>query len=451
MSNRLGSPILLIHRHRCTDVYDPQRLASFAERLRRGKRSLAIFTKRVSRLSSEQPLSPNSQSHSHSHPHTRSNSNSTSNSIPLPRNAESFNTSSRAKLQLQLQLSNIRQQDALFSVGDAVDGLWILGNGTQRWYPGRISLVGADGTYSVEYMDGDVHEGKHFSEIRHSKNSKLSTARSNKNLHSDRGSQRDADKERLRDKGGEFNQQQGTSRDLTIDCMGVTLIPSPNVESSRNSSIDSPHFFSFCSTGEAQSDSQHPFLNADSRPSLYKRPSSRSVSSTPCLAGLKERENSFNRSLKDSKCGPVQVPSLILETGCRSAEGSRPSLRSSAARVTKRDTPFIKSVKTARIDSGVRVHDTADFSTCVSKELERLSESVPTLEPSPRAAPFLGQPQVHRRSSKSEDSGCSADSAESDGQTFAIPSVFPTPRSERKVDGMVSCLLLSYFILLLLV
>ena len=98
------------------------------------------------------------------------------------------------KLQLQLQLSHIRHQDMTFILDDVVDGLWVLANGTQRWYPGRISCVNTNGTYSVKYLDGDVHENKTCAEIRHSKNSKLSTARSIRNLHSER---RDPDTSRV--------------------------------------------------------------------------------------------------------------------------------------------------------------------------------------------------------------------------------------------------------------
>ena len=50
---------------------------------------------------------------------------------------------------------------------------------------------------------------------------------------------------------------------------------------------------------------------------------------------------------------------------------------------------------------------------------------------SPRPAPFLGEV----RKPVSWESNGSGSSGDSDGQTFAIPSVFPTPRSERKVDG----------------
>src|SRR4051812_37606391 len=42
--------------------------------------------------------------------------------------------------------------DTTLKVGDAVDGLWT----NNRWYPGRIGAVHADGTFRVNYNDGDV-------------------------------------------------------------------------------------------------------------------------------------------------------------------------------------------------------------------------------------------------------------------------------------------------------
>jgi hypothetical protein len=67
---------------------------------------------------------------------------------------------------LQLSLSNIKQQALIFEVDDVVDGLVVLANGTQRWYPGRIALVNGNSTYSVKYLDGDIHENKIPAEIR---------------------------------------------------------------------------------------------------------------------------------------------------------------------------------------------------------------------------------------------------------------------------------------------
>lgn len=39
-----------------------------------------------------------------------------------------------------------------FQVGDKVYGMWTNG----KWYPGKIGKINADGTYRVNYNDGDV-------------------------------------------------------------------------------------------------------------------------------------------------------------------------------------------------------------------------------------------------------------------------------------------------------
>ena len=57
----------------------------------------------------------------------------------------------------------------VYSVGDSVDGLFTVTNGTQRWYPGKISAVNTDGTYDIIYNDGDSEKGKSVSSLRLSK------------------------------------------------------------------------------------------------------------------------------------------------------------------------------------------------------------------------------------------------------------------------------------------
>jgi hypothetical protein len=54
-------------------------------------------------------------------------------------------------------------------MGDFVDGLYTLQNGTQRWYAGKITAVNDDGTYSVTYNDGEVCTNKSVVEIRGTK------------------------------------------------------------------------------------------------------------------------------------------------------------------------------------------------------------------------------------------------------------------------------------------
>ena len=82
--------------------------------------------------------------------------------------------------QIVFPLWPLKPQFPAFAVEDAVDGQHRLSNGTQRWYPGRITAVHSDGTYSLTYLDGDVHANKDSSEIRPTKNSKLSSLRSSR-------------------------------------------------------------------------------------------------------------------------------------------------------------------------------------------------------------------------------------------------------------------------------
>jgi hypothetical protein len=57
-----------------------------------------------------------------------------------------------------------------YAVGDCVDGLCILQNGTQRWYPGKISAVDLQRQlYSIQFEDGDIAVDRPTSDIRFSK------------------------------------------------------------------------------------------------------------------------------------------------------------------------------------------------------------------------------------------------------------------------------------------
>lgn len=58
-----------------------------------------------------------------------------------------------------------------FAVGDQVDGLCTLPNGSQRWFPGEITALGSPGTnvYTVTFKDGDVHADKPAQDIRPTK------------------------------------------------------------------------------------------------------------------------------------------------------------------------------------------------------------------------------------------------------------------------------------------
>lgn len=397
---------------------------------------MAIFTKRVSRMSSEQLLSPTAAS--------------------VLKDKETTNVNTRAKFHLQLHLSNIMQQGLSYQIDDVVDGLWVLANGTQRWYPGRISAVNKDGTYEVKYLDGDVHKDKKSSEIRHSKNSKLSTARSNRNLDSERERDRERDRDRIRPTHDILVEPQQRALRLQMPGVGSGTASgvASNVMSSRDSGADSPHYFSFSNVYDLpNSDNFQTFNSSDVRPCLYKRPSSRSISSTPRLTGV--REGLSSRALnKDPKVkAQAVVPTIALEkremslyldedtaplTVTAPLTGSTPTkIDSGDGEIEgrgggKSDKEGNKpSVIPTPLDLGIMIQLT-EFSKSVNKKLESLN-SRPLVQ-GPDRAPFL---TVHpqRPSFKSDDSGCSGDSNESDGQTFAIPSVFPTPRTERRVEG----------------
>jgi hypothetical protein len=52
--------------------------------------------------------------------------------------------------------------EAPLKVGDAVFGQWTDGD----WYPGTIAAINADGTYAVNYNDGDVSPSLSASQVR---------------------------------------------------------------------------------------------------------------------------------------------------------------------------------------------------------------------------------------------------------------------------------------------
>ena len=114
-------------------------------------------------------------------------------SLPLKGSADMTSTPSAASTLREMQASHLdelgqlvfplwplKPQFPVYAVEDAVDGQHMLSNGTQRWYPGRITAAHSDGTYSLTYLDGDVHTNKDPSEIRPTKNSKLSSLRSSR-------------------------------------------------------------------------------------------------------------------------------------------------------------------------------------------------------------------------------------------------------------------------------
>ena len=97
------------------------------------------------------------------------------------------------KPSLILPLWNIKPAIPLYILDETVDGQYKLANGTTRWYPGRIIAVNPNGSYDIRYLDGDIHLNKDNSEIRMTKNWKLSSRSSRTSFSStDGNSQRDA-------------------------------------------------------------------------------------------------------------------------------------------------------------------------------------------------------------------------------------------------------------------
>ena len=375
---------------------------------------MAIYTKKVSRQSSHSLLAPTAST--------------------LMKGMDGLKKGNHEKLRLQLQLSGIRQQDISFVVDDTVDGMCILPNGTQRWYPGRISLVNFDGTYSVKFMDGDVHDNKIASEIRHTKNSKLSSARSNKNIYSSSDSHSHIP----------LQSNQDTSRAVSIEsspkstCTGFPNASStstgmhPTSASARNLGLESHGLMSFanCPDTLSMDGNSYSTSNGDARPSIYRHPSSRTndINGTPRLTGLIEK-SPIRTSIKENimiKSPRMHVPTIAFE--CRGAAQRTLSALLAVPNMKRPDTGCNVTIlaKSSDSDQGIKSPGSTTSQTLLNQvEVEVVS----------RRAPFLGQRPSHRKSWKSEDSRCSADSYESDGQTFTIPSVFPTPRTERKADG----------------
>lgn len=378
---------------------------------------MAIYTKKVSRQSSHSLLAPTAST--------------------MMKGMDGMKKSNHEKLRLQLQLSGIRQQDISFVLDDTVDGICILPNGTQRWYPGRISLVNSDGTYSVKFMDGDVHDNKVASEIRHTKNSKLSSARSNKNIYSSSDSHSHIP----------LQSNQDTSRATSIEsspkstCTGFPNASStstsngmhPTSASARNLGLESHGLISFanCPDTLSMDGNSYSTSNGDVRSFVYRHPSSRTnigINGTPRLTDLTEK-SPIRTSIKENimiKSPRMHAPTIAFE--CRGAAQRTLSALLAVSNMKRPDTGCNVTIlaKSSDSDQGIKSPGSSASQTLLNQvEVEVVS----------RRAPFLGQRPSHRKSWKSEDSRCSADSYESDGQTFTIPSVFPKPRTERKADG----------------
>ena len=298
-----------------------------------------------------------------------------------------------------------------------------------------------DGTYSVKYMDGDAHDNKIASEIRHTKNSKLSSARSNRNMHSSRDSHIPS------------QSNQGTARKINLESSpkstGIgfqntsTGMPSNSI-SARNLGPETHGSMSFtnCPDTLSMDGNSYSLSNGSARPSFYKHPSSRSAVGLPFLNGLMEKSpaRTYMKETIIIKSPRINVLNIPFECGGAAQRTLTALLAASSIKKPCTDFTTMILAKSSDSSHGIKSPDSA-----ISRTIFQPFENLNDVEVVSRRAPFLGQRPSHRKSWKSEDSRCSADSYESDGQTFAIPSVFPTPRTERKADGECVLYLLHSF------
>lgn len=237
-------------------------------------------------------------------------------------------------------------------IDDAVDGNFKLSNGTSRWYPGRITAVNGDGTYALTYLDGDVHLNKEASEIRQTKNCKLSSSRSSRSgISSVEG-------------GGSLRDSFITvNSDAPTQPMGLTS----------------------------------PFKSSHSRKKSMP-------TNTPRLLGVEEHSESYSPPI-------VHVESRNDDSITLLVSGVVSSL-----------APIAEATCTS--DGVSRRCDVYDDVTppilFIAKEIE-IDKDKEGLDSA--------------RSTFSDISVQSADSNQSCQQTFAIPSVFDTPRQELKLEG----------------
>ena len=109
----------------------------------------------------------------------------------IPSNGDMYTPSNGTQTPSRDTYTPLRAEAVAFKVGDRVDGLCLLPNGTKRWFPGFIAAVGdaemaaaasasltptRTPTYTVVYNDGDTHTEKAQSELRRTK------SRANMNL-----------------------------------------------------------------------------------------------------------------------------------------------------------------------------------------------------------------------------------------------------------------------------
>jgi hypothetical protein len=271
------------------------------------------------------------------------------------------------KKELKLLLNDIKKKDSVFVIEDPVDGQCSLGNGAQRWYPGKISQANIDGTYTILYLDGDIHENKARNEIRHSKSISLSTARSTARRTSGRDSVTNEYTARNSGDGTTLNLTLGGTARLSKDSardsskyfdssLGDSLDRSLDLSRSNSTSIDPTDFFNEHSS---------PFVNTYGKTKGSEDYTSKSVF---------KPETQFLSTLTESSIAAERAPYM----------------RISSARLL-----LLKG-----------------------KQLLLTQNS-------------------NEPSFRSDASGCSGESTESDSFTYTISSVFKVARQERNVVSLV--------------
>eukprot|EP01031_Cornospumella_fuschlensis_P034513 gene34513-41788_t len=58
---------------------------------------------------------------------------------------------------------------AAFRIGDEIDALYVLPNGTKRWFPGKVTGINEDLTFSILFDDGDIVPRQVAGDLRHTK------------------------------------------------------------------------------------------------------------------------------------------------------------------------------------------------------------------------------------------------------------------------------------------
>lgn len=149
-----------MHIHVCLNIYqhtnilsNHQRLSFFSEKLKKGRRSKFNFNKRISKLvfidisaknNSEKELSEKDELEKCKLKNEKMNTQMTADKKikKFDVGDDSKNIFTDRHDSFKLELFSIQQEEiAPFSLNEVVDGLFILSNGTQRWYPGKIFYI----------------------------------------------------------------------------------------------------------------------------------------------------------------------------------------------------------------------------------------------------------------------------------------------------------------------